>query len=279
MPAIAGIQPEPTPGTRATESSPLSPRLLETLEGRTGEYGVVVEATRTGEQVVVQGDRVFRAASVYKVLVAYAVLREVEDSRLTLGDPLVITEADDNEVEPAGGLAVGQTVTIREALATMLGVSSNLAAHRLLRLLGRANVNHLLASLGMTVTRVPVLGDVSPWPQDGEAPEMAVTTPHEMARFLRRIVEGDLLREPARAQLAGWLRQPEELDPVVANLPSQAEVFTKLGELEDAANLAGWIATRSGPVVLAIFSEETDPGSAREAIGQLARQSYDFFDR
>jgi hypothetical protein len=55
-------------------------------------------------------------------------------------------------------------------------------------------------------------------------------------------------------------------------------VYTKLGELDDAANVAGWVMTSRGPVVLAVFSEGTDPGSARETIGQLARLVYDAFN-
>jgi beta-lactamase class A len=251
---------------------------MDALEDRQGTYGLVVDATRTGEQVAVQADRVFRAASVYKIFVAYAVLREAEAGRLNLDQPLLLTEADNLEAEPAMGLELDQRVTIREALAAMLVDSSNLAAHGLLRLIGRAQFNHTMAALGMPSTRVPILDEVPPWPEDGPAPEAAVTTPGEMARFLRRIVQGELLREPAAAQLAAWLRQPEELDPTVVSLPAQAEVFTKLGELDDAANVAGWVMTRQGPVILSIFSEGTDPGSARELIGTLSAQIYTYFN-
>jgi beta-lactamase class A len=240
---------------------------------------VLAESLDTGERVAIAADRSFRTASVYKILVAYAVLREVQQGRMSLDDQLVLTEADNLEVEPAAGLAPGQTVTIRECLAAMLTASSNLAAHRLLRLLGRANLNHVLAGLGMTVTRVPLLDEASPWPDDGPAPDAATTTPEEFGRFLRMLVRGDLLAEAERRALAEWLREPEALDPVADSLHRQAEVFTKLGELEDAANVVGWVTTRRGPVVLAIFSAETDPGGARETIGRLARQIYDYFER
>jgi beta-lactamase class A len=257
----------------------LNTQLAIVLEDREGVYGVVADAMDRREQVDVQADHPFRAASVYKIFVAYAVLHEVDLGRLTLDQPLVLADEDDREPEPASGLELGQIVTVREALAAMLGVSSNLAAHRLLRLVGRSNLNHLLARLGLKVSRLPILEEVSPWPEDGVAPDAAMTTPAEMAHFLHRLLSGKLLRDPSRMELANGLQVTEELDPVARGLPNSAAVFAKLGELEDAANVAGWVNTRQGPVVLAMFSEGTDPGTARETIGQLAIRIFDYYNR
>src|SRR5204862_5461680 len=113
------------------------------------------------------------------------------------------------------------------------GVTRHPAAHPLLRPPRRAHLNPLLAGWTITSTRVPVLHEVSPWPDDGEAPETAITTPNEMALFLHRLIQGDLLHDSVRTELDRWLLQPEELDPVVMSLPAQADVFIKLGEFED----------------------------------------------
>jgi beta-lactamase class A len=263
VPATAPLMPGLTPA-EVGQSSELQARVEEILAGSPGVYGVVVEAVTRPERVEVQAERVFRAASVYKILVAYAVLQQISVGRVSLDDQVVVTEREAQELEPAGGLAAGETATIRQALRAMMGVSSNAAARVLLRLVGPPEFQQRLRELGLVQTRIPAA-------EDSTTDTPSTTTPTEMARVARGLATGALLSGPAQAELEELLRLPESLDPVPQQLPRQAVAFTKLGELDDASNVVGWITTPQGPVVISIFSEGTDPGTARATIAELTQ--------
>jgi beta-lactamase class A len=192
----------------------------------------------------------------------------VQENRLALDQTVVVTGADAREPEPAHGASLGDEITLRQALTSMMSISSNASAYAVLRLLGRAEFNRALSDLGLHNTRVPLIDDA----EDGDG--RSVTTPHEISSFVRRLVEGSLLAPAGETEMRALLRLPEHLDAVVYSLPSDVEVSTKIGEVEDASNVVGWVETPTGPIILAIFSEDTDPGAARAVIGQIASIAY-----
>jgi len=250
----------------------LAAELDALLDGVDGTFGVVVESPGTRESFRRNDTRSFRSASVYKLFLAAIVLSKVEAGSINLTQSLTITEDDAFEAEPAGGAELGQEMTVREALTSMMGVSSSSAAFALLRLLGRPSFNQALSDLGLRNTRVP---EVDPAQTGGGGSSTgAVTTPAGTAYLVRLLMDGSLLRAAGAAEMRALLKIPEDLDAVIYSLPDDAEVYTKIGELEDASNVAGWIVTPGGPVILSVFSEGTDPGSARSMIGQIARAVY-----
>ena len=259
------------------EPPDLAAKLDEVLAANSATYGLVVALVPTGEEVRRNQTREFRSASAYKALLALVVLQQVEAERLSLEQIIVVTEPDAAEPEPAGGLAPGESTSVRGALEAMMRVSSNAAAFALLRQLGRSAFNRALRDLGLSATRVPLLNDESP--RSGDTVTESVTTPEEMAEVMGRIAQATLLQPLAQMELEMLLRLPEELDAVVSGLPAEAEVYTKIGELSDAINVAGWVQTRHGPVVISLFSEGTDPGSARLVIGEVAIAAYTYFNR
>jgi len=249
-------------------ATPLAARIATILQEAEGTYGIVVEHPASGERVVHNPSRVFRSASVYKLAVACEVLRRVDAAQLGLDDPLVIEPEDAVEPEPAGGPGPGEAVSVRQAINDMLTVSSNTAAHALLRQLDRSQFNAAIHTLGLRATRVPI-----------EPDEAAVTTPADMAHLLGLLARAEILSDRSRRTLREWLALPKPLDPLVATLPPGTPVFAKPGELESASNVAGLIGTPTGTLTLAIFSEDVDPGDARATIGEIARAAYDSYSR
>ncbi len=239
----------------------------EILGDAADRYGVVIEEITLHQRFAVNDQHVFASASVYKLCVATQVLREVDAGHLRLTDPLTIEDEDMLEPEPDGGLELGETVSLEEGLSAMLSVSSNVAGHALLRLLGRASYNEAIASLGLTQTRVPVDG------QDG----LAVTTAADISHLLRLIATGQVLSEASRAMLYEMLSEPSEPQPVEASLPEDAVVIAKAGNLDRASNVAALVFVGAHTFSLAVFDEDVDPGDARLVIGGLARSTYDAY--
>jgi beta-lactamase class A len=248
--------------------------LSQLLTARPGTFGVLIEHLPTGQRFAFNADRPFAAASVYKAWLAYKVLRDVDLGRIDLDDALTIEAQDATEPEPDSDVALGDELTVRAALQAMMGASSNAAAHSLLRLVGRSELNEALAALSLRSTQVPVGAG-----QSGEtAPEVeaaaAMTTAHDSALLFRRLATERLLSEASRQQLWRLLALPEDLDPIAPRLPAGADIRVKLGNLEDASNAAGLIDTPTGPLVVSIFDERVDPGVAREVIADLVEQTY-----
>jgi beta-lactamase class A len=284
--ALASCRAEPSPepgrvrvegGAGSATAQRLARRVEELLRGQDGHYGLVLEHVERGERVALDDRRSFAAASTYKLALAYEVLREVRDGRLQLDRRLTIGDDDAVEPEPAGGLAVGEEVTVRRALEATMSVSSNAAGHALLRLVGRGQLNSSLANLGLADTRVPPdAGPFALW-RNVVGPPIAVTTPADMARLLRLLARGELLDRAGQAELRRLLRLREALDPLASALPPDTVVLAKVGNLEAVSNVAGLIETPAGALVVTIYSQDVDPDAARRLCGQLGRALYDFY--
>jgi beta-lactamase class A len=267
----------PEPAARPVER--LDAAVAARLSGRAGEpgpeqLGVVIENLSTGERFAQNEARLFPSGSVYKLAVAWEVMRRVDRGQLRLTDELTIEPGDALEAEPDGGVAPGERVTVRDALEAMMSVSSNAAAYALLRLVGRSELNASLHGLGMQHTSVPLLNE--PPVPGGQAlhAEWAITTPADMTVLLRLLATNRTLADGSRAELRRLLALPEPIDPLRDGAPVGAGVLGKIGSLEDATNAAGLLTTPRGTVAVAVFTTGVPPGRAYDLIVDLARAVY-----
>jgi beta-lactamase class A len=251
----------------AVATSPLDGVLANLQPDPTSDYGLVIEDLLSGSRLALNEDRVFPSASVYKLALVWEVLRLADRGRIGLDDPLEITDDDAIEVEPDGGLAPGDTLTVREALEKMVSVSSNAAAHNLLRLIGRDSFNQAMDQLGLTQTRVPEV-------EDGTE---AVTSAEDIALLLRLIAQRRGLSDVSHSALHDMLGQTQWPDALRDTLPDEVLILEKTGNLDHASNVGALLSTERGTVLFVVLDEGVDPGDALSVITQLARAAYDAF--
>jgi beta-lactamase class A len=247
--ALAGVLPEPNPA-----------------------YGLVLEDLKTGARVGLHDGDVFPSASLYKLGLAWFALRRVDSGVLSLDTPLSIEDEDGVEPEPAGGVAIGDTPSVRESVETMLSVSSNAAAHALLRTLGRPAFNEEMARIGLSQTRVPADGDGDTTQNEA----FAVTTAADMAHLLRLVATSQQLSAPSRDLLLECLAGNGPPDALRDTLPDGVDVLDKTGNLEDASNVGALLQSARGTAILVVLDHGVDPGDARGVIalaGQVAYES------
>ncbi|MFM7402671.1 MAG: class A beta-lactamase [Erythrobacter sp.] len=169
-----------------------------------GTLGVALYNTATGVSVGINQDRRFGHASSFKFSVAAMVLQRHAAGAIDADERVTWTEADMLNPAPFTRERIGSGATLRElARATQL-TSDNPAANILLRRLGGpAGMTAFWRSIGDEVSRV-----------DRYEPEMNIvppsefrdtTTPAAMARTVAKIVYGDVLPEPERAEIKGWM--------------------------------------------------------------------------
>jgi beta-lactamase class A len=260
---------DPTPAPIGSAGS-LAAALDPLIQDAGGRYGVLVEAQASGARYEHQADAVFRSASVYKLPLAVDVLRRLDRHELSLDDQLTIEAEDATEPEPRGGVYPGDTITVEQALEAMTGVSSNAAAHALMRLVGRAQVDQSWALLGWHATLVP---EIEPSDTTDAGPA-AVTSAADMADLLDRLLRGQLLSVTSSLRLLQLLSAPDQLDPLGPALPDGTEHVGKTGNLDDASTVAGVVYTPSGPLIVVVLDEGVEPASARALIGSLAASAY-----
>jgi len=264
-------RPVPTAGPASVASASLDGLLDGFMPEPNPAYGLVLEDLETGARVGLNDGQVFPSASLYKLGLAWLVLRRVDSGALSLDTLMPIEDGDDVEPEPDGGLAIGDTPTVGDAVKTMLSVSSNTAAHAFLRMLGRAAFNEEMARLGLNRTRVPE--DVSADAPDGEA--LAVTTAADIARLLRLLATSQLLSAASRDLLMECLASNPSPDALRDTLPESVDVLDKTGNLEDASNVGALLQSAGKTVILVVLDHGVDPGDARGVIARAGEVAYE----
>ncbi|MCX5057237.1 class A beta-lactamase [Streptomyces sp. NBC_00452] len=260
----------------ATTDHPREPKRLDQpaqleqlarLERRHGaRLGVFAHNVRTKRTVAYRADERFPICSVFKTLVAGAVLRDLDRHGEVLARRIHYRREDLVDGAPVTGteehLANGMTVA--ELCDAAIRYSDNSAANFLLRLLGGPTaITRFARSLGDGVTRLdrwePELNSAEP----GRVTD--TTSPRAIAGTYGRLVVGDALNRQDRDRLTHWLLNNTTGDHRIrAGVPASWTVGDKTGSGSyGTTNDAGVAWTPDGaPVVLAFLSTKPAPDAA-----------------
>jgi Beta-lactamase enzyme family len=247
----------------APSTSPVLSGLLDGLlpDEDLADYGLVLEDLSTGARTGINNSQTFPSASLYKLGVAWIALRRVDAGTLSLDEPIMIEDSDTVEPEPYGGFGEGDAPTLGEALAGMLSISSNAAAHALLRIIGRDAFTEEMDRLGMTQTRVP---------DDG----LAVTSPDDIAHLLRLIATSPELSPASRELIGQHMLSIAPPDALRDTLPDSIGIYDKTGNLDDASNVGALLQSPRATAILVVIDTGVNPGNARGIIAQAGMIAY-----
>ena len=183
---------------------------LAGLERRVGgRLGAAVLDTETGEVAGNRLDERFGMCSTFKLPLAAAILREVDQGRLRLDQWVPFTQADMVPHAPVTGpRLVKGGMTVRDLAEAAQKTSDNVAANLLIQLIGGpAGMTAILRAMGDNQTRVdrkePEMNLVMP----GE--EHDTTTPRAMAETVSCIVTGQWLSTASTELLTSWMVETE----------------------------------------------------------------------
>lgn len=252
---------------------------LAAIEARVGgRLGVLAVDMASGRRLAWRSDERFPMCSVFKWLLAAAVLARVDKGAEQLSRRIAYTKADLVGVSPVtaahieeGALPVG---VLCEAIVTR---SDNGAANLLLDSLGGPKaLTAWLRSIGDAVTRLdrnePTLNTALPGdPRD-------TTTPEAMVADLQRIVLGPVLQPQSRARLTDWLVGAKTGDARLrAGLAKGWRVGDKTGTSASEAGTSNDVAvvwpSRGGPILIAAFLTRatTDDPARERALADVGR--------
>jgi beta-lactamase class A len=256
-----------------------------------GRVGVAMMVVETGEAVRWHAAERFPMQSVYKLPIAMAVLKAVDEGRLRLDQKIQLRVEDLAPKQIHSPIREqyprGVQLTLRELLRAAIVDSDGTASDMLLGLVSPAQVTQFLRQLG--VDDLVVLNTEKEFSQDWQAQYRNFATPDAAIRLLRLLQEGNGLSKESRALLLGWMTETQTgARRLRGSLPAGTIVADKTGTsgsqkgLTAATNDIGLITLPDGRhLAIAIFvSDSRAQQSVREGvIAKIARASWDCWNK
>jgi beta-lactamase class A len=227
--------------------------------------GFVARDLASGRSIEHRADERFPLLSVFKVLAAAAVLRDLD--RGALGRVVRYDAADLVDYSPVTSLHVADGMSVAALCDAALRFSDNTAGNLLLRQLGGPRaITRFARSTGDRVTRLDrwetELNEALPGdPRD-------TTSARATAGQLTRLLVGRGLEPRDRARLAAWmLGNTTSAERFRRPLPAGWTLADKTGSGErGTANDVGVAWSPEGaPLVLAAYTRQRDPGRASDS--------------
>jgi beta-lactamase class A len=241
-----------------------------------GHVAIAVQDIVTGLTTGVNAGAEMPAASTIKIPVMVEVFRQLVAGRFDL-NTLVTVRADDRDWG-SGDLSdarVGTRYPVGQLLSLMIDVSDNTATNMLIRLVGRQQINHTMAQLGLSHTR---LTDFIR--SDGPIRWALRSSPADMVHLLDRMARSQLIDEWSSRAMIEILRDQQHNGLLPEPLPSGTEVAHKTGTLHDTLNDVGIVYMGSEPYVIAVMTTDLPTlESGRRFIRGVSRMTYDALER
>jgi len=231
----------------------LTARVQKLIESSGAEVAVVMRTLDGKNELLIDPDKTFHAASTMKVPVMIELYRQAEAGTLKLDDPLPIKNefhsivdgsvyqlsvGDDSDAEVYK--AIGKTMTLRDLCEAMITVSSNFAANLLIERVGAENVRKTVSRLG--ADGMVVLRGV----EDQKAFDKGLnnaTTARALAVLMQALAQGKAVSARADAEMVAILKRQKFRDAIPSGVPDGTAVAHKTGNItrihHDAAIVYG----------------------------------------
>ncbi|MGH9518771.1 MAG: serine hydrolase [Terriglobales bacterium] len=244
--------------------TPLQQHIQAMVAAYPGHVALFAKDLRTGQTITLDADRKVKTASVIKLTLMLEAMKQVQAGKLSLGTKLPLTKA--NQVEGSGilqFLSPGLELTLHDAITLMITLSDNTATNMIIDAVGLVPTNALVRQLGLHNTyfyKKVFQAPSGPMPADQKQFGLGKTTPREMAELVERIYRCDLGSRPLCLAMITAMREQQDRNMVPRflgdgntsdGLPAIAD---KIGTLDDVRNDVALVYTRSGPVILSIFT-------------------------
>jgi len=284
----------------AQQDSVLNTRLQAIAAAHHGKVALFARNLKTGQTASLSPDQLVQTASVIKLGILLDAAEQIRAGKACLDEKVVLTKA--NQVGGSGVLGVLDApldLTLRDTLTLMVVVSDNTATNLNIDRLGLAHINATILAAGLKDTylykkvMVPASG---PMPADQPKFGLGKTTAREMESLMERIASCNLSLDgspelPGDGKICGamlhMLRNQQDRNSLPRYLETLdtsehgSSVGNKTGALNAVRNDVALIATKTGPVVIAAFTQEnkdqrwTGDNEAEETLGKLGKAIVD----
>jgi len=251
------------------------------------EVGLAAYRLESGDEILINPDLPFHAASTMKICVMMEVFRQAGEGLFSLDDPLLINNEfisladgssysllveDDSEKDLYR--SVGKRLTVRELVQLMITVSSNLGTNILIERVSPERTTQFMGELGAAslVVRRGV--------EDGKAFKLGLNntaTARGFMQVLIKLAKGEIVSPEASDAMIDILAGQQFNEMLPAQLPAMVRVAHKTGWTGNFNHDVGIVYPPNGsPFILAIltrgFEKEED---AHPFIASWAKSIYE----
>jgi beta-lactamase class A len=264
--------PASTPTTIQTtpkkENEELKKAVEKVLNRSDDKYGIVINNLKTGQEYVMNGDREFNPASLYKLWVMATAYKQIQKGLLDKNEVLsqdidFLNSEFDIDPTLAELTEGGVSMTVKEALERMITQSDNYAALLLSDKLQLSSVSKFLIDNNLMNSKL------------GEPP---VSTPNDIALFLRKLYKGDIADRDTSNEMIELLKNQQLNNKLPKLLEKETVIAHKTGELESFSHDAGIVYSDNGDYIIVIMSETDNRNRANDTIAQISKEVYDYFN-
>jgi beta-lactamase class A len=242
---LAPAPPAPTleaadPASLRTDAA-LQKALVDLLGPEAEHYGVYAKELRGNRGAAINPDKVFNAASTFKVEIMFEVYRQRDLGLLRFDELIEVNEYYAQFDLGTLPVEVGQSLNLAEALFYMMSVSDNVSAVLLQDRVGAGNVNKTMAALGLKTT--------------GLFPEGLPATAGDFGLLLEAIAVSQEVAPATRLDMIELMTSESRDNGLVAGLPRGTRVAHKTGNWPDATHDLGIVDSPAGPYVIVVLCD------------------------
>ncbi len=258
---LPGYTPLPFVGDAALERV-----VRQALGNDSAHFGVYIKNLADGHGVAVNASQQFYGASLYKTWVMLEAEHQLDEGLLQLNQRFIVSDYYAAFGLNDGELQACDEPSLEQALASMMSISDNVAGNLVLELVGAANINASLRSLGMTASGLY---------QDDSLPATAA----EMELLLEAIARQQAVSPGASDAMLALLETETVDDRLPALLPDGTRIAHKTGSWTTAMHDAGVVYSPNATYVIVVLSDYDFTEGYQGKIAQLSKAVYDFFNR
>lgn len=240
------------------------------LEGTKGEYSVAIKNLKTGESYCFKCEKVYVAASLYKLWVMAEAFRQIEKGELKEDEILSSTISDLNQTfqisSESAELTTGEiSLSVRLALKQMITISHNYAALLLAERVKHSKISDFLEDYGFNKSSL------------GEGEEGPVTTASDTLIFFEKLYKGELATPNNTQKILDLLKAQQLNEKLPKYLPKEVPVAHKTGEIGYYSHDAGIVFSPKSDYIIVVLSKTQIPAAANTRIANISKAVYAYF--
>ena len=239
----------------------------ESKGARVGYCAVLPDGTQPGYRQ----DEIFKSASTIKIAIMVELFRKIDRGELSLSDTYTLEEEDK---APGSGvlqeLHAGIELTLRDVCYLMMSISDNPATNILIDHVGMDAVNATMRELGLekSVLGRPMRGR----PANVDEQEN-LATPAEFVKLVAAILDGTAASAESCVAMVEMMKLQSNTRRIGRFVPTDMEWGSKTGSYDTVVNDAGFVMTKDGPLLVAVYSEDVaDVVTGEIIIAEITRE-------
>ena len=267
--------------------SSLEIKVIELLESQNGTFAIAFKNLEDGNEILINEDEIFHAASTMKTPVMIEVYRKKMIGEISLDDSIFVknefesivdkstfqlSEFDDSDKNTYD--KIGRYISLRELVFDMITISSNFATNLVIKYIGAENINNTMNNIG--AKNINVLRGV----EDIKAFEKGLnntTSARDLLVIYEKLANREVLSRDLSNEMVEILKNQKYDDIIPKYLPKEIEVAHKDGWINGVRHDSGIVFLENGVTyVLILLSKNLD--NELEGADILAKVSLEIYN-